>query len=119
MASVVILPSSSYQESQKTIYHPTCLNLAKVDDRGKFLKHYEEQKYMCDNSNAEIRTTNVINYLYNNPITISCNEKLYLSDHIYKMKFNFKYTLFLDNKISDNPYLSIIRLQQPIMNTMK
>ena len=72
----------------ETVYHPTCLNLAKVDDRDKFMKYYEGQQYMCDNSNAEIHTTKVINYLYNNPTTITCNESLYLSsDHIYKMKF--------------------------------
>ena len=67
----------------KTVYNPTCLNLARADDRSKFMKYYEGQQYMCDNSNAEIHTTNVINYLYNNPTTISCNENLYLSsDHI-------------------------------------
>ena len=61
-----------------------------------------------DNSNAEIHTTKVINYLYNNPTTISCNENLYLSsDHIYKMKFNYKYTLFSDNKILGKPYISM------------
>ena len=36
--------------------------------------------------------------VYNNPTTITCNENLYLSsDHTYKMKFNYKYTLFSDN----------------------
>ena len=61
---------------------------------------------MCDNSNAEIHTTKVINY--NNPTTITCNENLYLSsDHIYKMKFNYKYTLFSDNQILGKPYILI------------
>ena len=72
------------------------------------MKYYEGQQYMCDNSNAETHTTNVINYLYNNPTTISYNENLYLpSDHVYKMKFNYKYTLFSDYQILGKPYISI------------
>ena len=70
--------------------------------------YYEGQQYICDNSNVEIHTTNVINYLYNNSTTISCNYNLYLySDHIYKMKFNYKYTLFSDHQILGKPYISI------------
>ena len=73
------------------------------------MKYYEGPQYMCDNSNAEIHTIKVINYLYKNPTTITCNENLYLSsDHIYKIKLNYKYTLFSDNQILGKPYVSII-----------
>ena len=61
-----------------------------------------------ENSNAEIHTRNVLNYLYNNPTKVSCNSNLYLSsDHIYKMKFNYNYTLFSDHQILGKPYVSI------------
>ena len=77
-----------------TLRH-TCLDLAKADDRLKLTKCYEEQQYIYDNSNAEIHTRNVLNYLHNNPTSISCNSNSYLSsDHIYKMKFNYKYNIF-------------------------
>ena len=91
-----------------TLYHPTCLDLARADNRLKLTKFYEGQRNIYENSNAEINTTNVINYLYNDPTTISCNSNLYLSsDHIYKTKLNYEYTLFSDNKILGKPYISI------------
>ena len=50
----------------------------------------------------------MLNYLHNNPTKETCNYNLYLSsDHIYKIKFNYKYTLFLDHQILVKPYISI------------